>query len=117
MNWEQEKVNLIKEAQEEGYKEGWKEGESQGYAEYQSYITDAQKVIKVQKMIINLILESSEKTILDLALKIARKIVGTKIEENQEYFLSLVKKAVKEVKNFQKSQLHVHPNQYEFLII
>ena len=49
-------------------------------------------------MIINLILESSERTILDLALKIARKIVATKIEDDQEYFLSLVKKAVKEVK-------------------
>ena len=47
-------------------------------------------------------LESSEKTILELALKIARKIIATKIEDDQEYFLSLVKRAVKEVRNFQK---------------
>ena len=40
-------------------------------------------------MIIISYLESSEKTILDLALKIASKIVGTKIEDDQEYFLSL----------------------------
>ena len=51
LNWEQEKVNLITEAKEEGYKAGWQEGESQGYAEYHTYIKDAQE----QKMIISLI--------------------------------------------------------------
>ena len=65
-----------------------------------SYITNAQKVIKAAKNDYQSYLESSEKTILELALKIASKIVGTKIEDNQEYFLSLVKKAVKEVRNF-----------------
>ena len=60
-------------------------------------------------------LESSERTILELALKIASKIVAIKIEDDQ-YFLSLVKKAVKEVRNFSETQIHVHPNQYEFLL-
>ena len=43
LNWEQEKVNLIKEANEEGYQEGWKEGESQGYAEYQILYNECTK--------------------------------------------------------------------------
>ena len=116
LNWEQEKVNLIKEAKEEGYQAGWKEGESQGYAECHSYITDAQKVITAAKNDYHSYLESSERTILELALKIASKIVATKIEDDQEYFLSLVKKAVKEVRNFSETQIHVHPNQYEFLL-
>ena len=116
LNWEQEKVNLIKEAKEEGYQAGWKEGESQGYAECQSYITNAQKVITAAKNDYHSYLESSERTILELALKIASKIVATKIEDDQEYFLSLVKKAVKEVRNFSETQIHVHPNQYEFLL-
>ena len=103
LNWEQEKVNLIKEAKEEGYQAGWKEGESQGYAECQSYITNAQKVITAAKNDYHSYLESSERTILELALKIASKIVATKIEDDQEYFLSLVKKAVKEVKELFRS--------------
>jgi flagellar assembly protein FliH len=116
LNWEQEKVNLMNEAKNEGYQSGWKEGESQGYAQYHSYITDAQKVITAAKNDYHSYLESSEKTILELALKIASKIVATKIEDDQKYFLSLVKKAVKEVKNFSETQIHVHPTQYEFLL-
>lgn len=116
LNWEQEKINLINEAKEDGYKAGWQEGESQGYAEYHSYIKEAQEVIKAAKSDYHSYLESSEKTILELAAKIASKIVATKIDDDQEYFLSLVKKAVKEVKNFSETQIHVHPNQYEVLL-
>lgn len=114
--WEQEKVNLIEEAKEEGFQVGWKEGEKQGYAEYQSYIQEAQKVIKAAKADYQSYLESSEKMILELALKVASKIVAMEIQDDQEAFLSLVKKAVKEVKNFSETQIHVHPNQYEFLL-
>lgn len=116
LNWEQEKINLINEAKEDGYKAGWQEGESQGYAEYHSYIKEAQEVIKAAKSDYHSYLESSEKTILELAAKIASKIVATKIDDDQEYFLSLVKKAVKEVKSFSEIQIHVHPNQYEVLL-
>jgi flagellar assembly protein FliH len=116
LNWEQEKVNLMNEAKEKGYQDGWKEGESQGYAEYHSYISDAQKVITAAKKDYHSYLESSEKTILELALKIASKIVATNIDDDSEYYLSLVKKAVKEVNNFSETQIHVHPNQYEFLL-
>lgn len=115
-SWEQEKGILVSAANEEGYKAGWEEGQRQGYLEYQGLLKDAQKIIQAAKHDHHAYLETSEKTILDLSIHIAKKILGTKIEENGDYFISLVKKAVKEVKEFQDVQIHVHPTHYESLL-
>ena len=53
-------------------------GRKQGYAEWQSYITNAQKVITAAKDEYHILSESSETTILELALKIASKILEQK---------------------------------------
>ena len=113
-------MNIKKQAHEEGYKTVWKEGDKQGYAEYQAMLyKNAQEVdSRQQKKIIITYLESSEKTILDLATKDSRKNNRQqKLKMNQEYFLALVKRALKEVKELSRIQLHVHPIHYEFLII
>jgi len=114
--WEQEKIVLANMAKEEGYQAGWQEGESSGYKEYQAFILDAKKVIESAKNDYQSYLEAAEKTILDLAIGVANKIVSLKIEENQDYFVSLVKKAIKEVKNLPEVQILVHPNQYDYLL-
>ena len=81
-------------------------GEKKGMLNISHYITGCSKsCYSSQKKIIKHILETSEKTILDLATKIAGKIIATKIEDDKEYFLSLVKKALKEVKNFPEVQI------------
>ncbi|MCQ6274093.1 flagellar assembly protein FliH [Bacillus sp. V3B] len=115
-DWEREKGLLISAANEEGYKAGWEEGQRQGYSEYQELLKDAQKIIQVAKYDYHAYLETSEKTILDLSIKVAQKVLKTKIEENGDCFISLVKKAVKEVKEFQDVKIHVHPVHYENLL-
>lgn len=114
--WEQEKLSLIEEAKQTGYQAGWKEGERQGYDQYSSQIQEAKNVIHAAKKDYHAYLESSEQTIVDLSLSIAEKVVATRIEGDQEYFLSLVKKALKEVKSLPEVQILVHPSQYEFLL-
>jgi len=116
-SWVQEKILLTTAAGEEGYKVGREEGQQQGYSEYQDKLKEAQQIVKAAKTDYTTYLETSEKTILDLATKIAKKVIGTKIEENGCSFLSLVKKALKEVKEYQEVQLHVHPVHYEELLL
>ena len=114
--WSQEKALLKSVAHEEGYEEGKKIGEQKGYSEYQDLLQEARQVVQSARKDYQAYLETSEKTILDLATKIAKKIIGTKIEENNDYFCALVKRAIKEVKDFPEVQLHVHPIHYEELL-
>lgn len=114
--WEAERERLINEAKEEGYKAGWNEGQQEGFFQYQQFITEAQQIVQTAKQDYLAYLETSEKTILDLAVAVAEKIVATKIEDHENYFLSLVKKAIKEVKEYQDVQIHVNPKQYSILL-
>lgn len=114
-SWQEEKEWLIQQAKEEGYQDGWKEGQQHGYAEYRTLIEEAKGIIHAAKGDYATYLESSEKVILELAVKIAEKIVAKKIEE-EEYFTALVKRALKEVKECHDIRIHVHPHDYTFVL-
>lgn len=114
-SWAEEKELLISAAKEEGYESGWSEGQKQGYSEYRKLLQEAREIIEAAKNDYTAYLESSEKVILDLAVKIAGKITACKIED-EENFLSFVKKALKEAKLCQEIRLYVHPQYYEFLL-
>jgi flagellar assembly protein FliH len=115
-SWNTERELLINEAKKAGYQVGWNEGQQEGFSQYQEYIVEAQEVIQAAKKDYISYLETSEQTILDLATAIAEKVVASKIEEDGGYFLSLVKKAIKDVKEYQDVQIHVNPKQYHFLL-
>ena len=114
--WSQEKALLISAAHEEGYKEGKAKGEQQGYSEYQEMLKEARQIIQSARKDYVAYLETSEKAILDLSTEIAKKIMGAEIEGNKDFFLALVKRALKEVKDFPEVQLHIHPKYYEDLL-
>lgn len=114
--WEQERVRLVNQAREEGYHAGWEQGESKGYSEYKEKLLQVEQIIQSAKKDYHTYLEASENTILDLAVRIAEKIVHQKIEDDQGFFTSLVKKAVREVKEFQDVEIHVNPENYEYLL-
>ena len=54
--------------------------------------------------------------ILELAIKVAEKIIETKIEEQSKTFLPIVKRQLKKQKIIAEIQLHVHPVHYEDLL-
>jgi flagellar assembly protein FliH len=114
--WEQEKQLYVEAAQKEGYQHGWEEGNQQGYAAYLQQLEEAKNITLSAKEDYDAYLESAEKTILELSIKIAGKILDAKIEENNEYFLSLLKRAVKEVKEHQSVQMYIHPEHYQSVI-
>ena len=93
--WEHEKIELINEAKEEGYQAGWKEGERQGFDQFTSQIHEAKTVVDAAKKEYHAYLEASEKTILDLSLSIASKVVAAKIEDDRSTFFHLLKKPLK----------------------
>ena len=114
-SWQEEKKVLVAEAKEEGYQSGWSEGQQQGYSEYRKLIEEAWEIIAAAKDDYTAYLDASEKVILDMAVKIAEKIVARKIEDD-EYFMTLVKRALKEAKESHDIRLHVHPESYDFIL-
>lgn len=113
--WEQEKQLIAKSAQETGFQSGVALGKEQGFKEWEEAIKDAQEVISAARRDYHLQIAAAEKTILHLGIKVAEKIIGSKINENEETFLSIVKRALKEAKEYREIQLHVSPSHYEFI--
>ena len=60
-------------------------------------------------------IEDQEKVILDLAMKVAEKILGYEIESNNEAFISVIKRALKEVRELNSIKLYVSQDYYALL--
>jgi len=115
-NWQEEKMQLMEEAKQHGYNIGLEEGRSAGYQEYKEHIQMAKDVIELSKQDYQSYLESAEKTILELAIKVAEKIMNSKIEQDESYFLNIVKKVLQEGQGIKEVQLHVHPVHYQYVL-
>jgi len=113
--WEQQSSLLAEESRQLGFEQGYQEGKNQGYADYRQTILFAQETVEAAKRDYQNHIESSEKTILDLGVKIAGKILGEKLAA-AEGFLTLVKRALKNSRDYKDIQLHVHPQHYQDLL-
>ncbi|MBM7692266.1 flagellar assembly protein FliH [Peribacillus deserti] len=115
--WENEELPLLTErASQEGFSQGYEAGREQGYSEMAASIASARNVIESARIDYKERIESSEKTILDLSIRVAEKIIGKKLADSEEYFLSLVKRAIKEAREYKEVQLHIHPSHYGFIL-
>jgi flagellar assembly protein FliH len=113
--WEQQRNLLVEESRQSGFEQGYQEGRNQGYGEYRQTITFAQETVEAAKRDYQNHIDSSEKVILNLGVKIAGKILGEKLAAD-EGFLTLVKRALKNARDYKDIQLHVHPNNYQELL-
>ncbi|UYZ23604.1 flagellar assembly protein FliH [Mesobacillus jeotgali] len=113
--WEQQSSLLAEESRQLGFEQGYQEGKNQGYADYRQTILFAQETVDAAKRDYQHHIESSEKVILDLGVKIAGKILGEKLAA-AEGFLALVKRALKNSRDYKDIQLHVHPKHYQDLL-
>jgi len=114
--WERQRHNLEEAAQRKGYEQGLGEGRNQGYQEYSDTITFAKEIVEDSKLEYKKNVEKAERTILELGMKVAGRILGTRISEQEEDFLLIVKRALKEAREFREVQVHVNPSRYSFLL-
>lgn len=113
--WEIEKEQLIEETKKTGYEAGIQAGKQDGYLQYSEQLNLAKEIVMKAKNEANEYIEASEKTVLQLALKVAEQILKTKLEETPEQFLSLIKHVLKDAKEYHQIQLFVHPSKYELV--
>ncbi len=114
--FEIEKIEIVEQSRKIGFTQGLEEGRQQGYNEVHEIIQSARDVVESAKRDYRMHVDSSERTILELGVKVASKILGKKLQENEEEFISIVKRALKEARDNKEVQLHVHPVHYDFLL-
>lgn len=116
-NWENEKLQLMEEAKDLGYKAGFEAGKQQGHDEYQEQLVFAKELIEKARIEASEYIEASERTILQLAIQVAEQIIVSKLDENEEAFLNIVKKVLQEAKEHYHLYLYIHPSKYDLIII
>ncbi len=114
--WDSEKQELQVLAKEEGYSYGLAEGKQEGLEQYKILIAEAREIIDLSKREYRTLIDSSEETILKIGLRVAKKIINKELDENNEAFLLIVRKAIKEVSEYTEIQIHVHPRHFELLL-
>lgn len=113
--WEEEKRLITEEAFNEGRLDGFEAGRMEGFESYKEKISEANRVMGQAKEQHDRVVEESEQTILRLAVACAEKVVKKQLDQSDDYFLSLVRHAVKEVQDQPEITVKLHPDQYELL--
>ncbi|WP_026692491.1 flagellar assembly protein FliH [Peribacillus kribbensis] len=107
---------MMEAAKQDGYRSGFETGRDDGYREMREAVQLARKTVQDSQADYQERIESAQETIVKLSVKIAEKIIGQKLGESQEFILQLVKRAVKEAREYTEVQLHVHPMHYQLLL-
>ncbi|WP_280768983.1 flagellar assembly protein FliH [Salipaludibacillus daqingensis] len=110
---EQEAEQRFNQAAEQGYNQGYHDGLDQGKQEYTSSIKLAKDTIAHSKVDYHNKLDESTPVMLELALKIAKKIVGDTLKSEEDAWLTLVKEAVTEIREQEEVKIYIHPSWYE----
>ncbi|RKL68993.1 flagellar assembly protein FliH [Salipaludibacillus neizhouensis] len=104
------------QAAEEGYNQGYSDAIEQVKKEYSAHIKQAENTVTVAKDDYLKKIESSEPIMLDLAITIAKKVIGETLADNEKSWLELLKKAVLEVREQEEVKLYVHPKWFELTL-
>ncbi|MET0786117.1 MAG: flagellar assembly protein FliH [Paenisporosarcina sp.] len=113
--WEQDKTEFRQQAYEEGFQQGFEEGHLKAQSDMTHAIQQANETMQHTHDNAKKYIDEQEKVILELSLRTAERIIGTALEENEDYYLSLVKRGLKEAREMKEIKLYV-PAVYHALV-
>ncbi|PPA72058.1 flagellar assembly protein FliH [Jeotgalibacillus proteolyticus] len=115
LKWENERVNLQREAYEKAFAQGYEEGREKGFAELHHSVEEARNIVSSTKEALQEHLDRNEKVILQLAMASAEKIMGQALKEDPSSYLSIVKKGLKEVREMKEIKLFIAVEQFALI--
>ncbi|SEM21925.1 flagellar assembly protein FliH [Paenisporosarcina quisquiliarum] len=113
--WEEEKITYQQQAYDEGFMQGMEEGRLKAQAEMQNSLKLANDAVKTAHENAANYLQQQEQVILELAIRTTERIIATKLDENEELFLSIVKRGLKEAREMKEIKLYVSPIYFELV--
>ncbi|WP_427138538.1 flagellar assembly protein FliH [Psychrobacillus psychrodurans] len=113
--WEEEKITFQQQAYDEGFMQGMEEGRLKAQAEMQNSLKLANDAVQTAHENAANYLQQQEQVILELAIRTTERIIATKLDENEELFLSIVKRGLKEAREMKEIKLYVSPIYFELV--
>jgi flagellar assembly protein FliH len=113
--WEEEKLLLQQNAYEEGFAQGYEEGVQKVNATMAQSIQIANNTMKDAEENASKYIESQEEIILDLALTAAERIIGASLDRQDELYVSIIKRGLKEAREMKEVKLYVAPKYHELV--
>jgi len=118
-------ASIQKQAYDEGYQQGYQEGITQGQqagrSEMEELISQTiatnQSALLAAEQETKAMMLAAEKQIVDIALAVARKILGHEITENPAVVLPLVKAALQKVSDQEEIVIRVSHEDFEELLL
>ncbi|MEJ8776925.1 flagellar assembly protein FliH [Pseudogracilibacillus sp. ICA-222130] len=110
-----EKINVFEQAKQQGYKEGYIDGENEAKNEYQTYLDEANDIVRKSEQDYIATIEKCSTTIIQLAMHVAEKIIDNEIQTGEHVMKGIVEKAVQHVKDTSTISIYVHPTHYASL--
>ena len=110
-----ESQDAFEKARKEGYAYGYAEGHAQGHA--QALADNEQTLARIVSLLQEIdkgkqaIYEKCQQDMLDLALDIARKVVGNQLSKNDKAFLNIFKKAAEGLYGQKTVRLLISPHE------
>lgn len=102
-------------AREEGYQKGYEEGQAQAFAQNEQTLAQITALLHQIDRGRDALLMQYEQSMLDLALDIARKVVGAKLMENDETFLNIFRRAAEGLRATKAVRLQVSRHEARFV--
>lgn len=113
--WENEKVVLQQQAYEEGFQTGFGEGRDKAHSEMATSVQLANETTQRSLENAHQYQASQERVILELAMQTASRIIGATLDVDKEKFLSVVRRALKEVREMKEIKLYVSNDYFKLV--
>ncbi|AYC29240.1 flagellar assembly protein FliH [Paenisporosarcina cavernae] len=113
--WEDEKLQLQQRAYEEGFAQGYEEGLHKATSDMANDLREANETMLHTHENAKKYIAEQEHVILDLALKSAERILGHALDQNDEEFLAIVKRGLKEAREMKEIKLYVSPKYHDLV--
>ncbi|MBN3555220.1 flagellar assembly protein FliH [Fictibacillus nanhaiensis] len=111
--WKEKLEAAYEQAKHEGYDAGFQNGLEQGHESWASQLNEVKSFIDTLRNDYHNILSEAEPQMTILAMAAAEKILGETLRHAPETWISIVKKLVKEAREFEEIKLYVPPHWFE----
>ncbi len=115
LSWEEERPNRVQEAYDEGFGQGYEDGMNKASEAMAQSLQTANEVMIQAKQNAQKYIEDQEAVILELGLTAAERIIGTSLEQDNELFVSIVRRGLKEAREMKEIKIYVSPTYYALI--
>lgn len=108
-SWEEERIILQQEAYDGGFAQGYEDGVQKANANMQQSVQAANETMADAQKNAASYIESQEAVLLELALTAAERIIHTTLDRDDETFVSIIRRGLKEAREMKEIKLYVSP--------